>query len=34
VREGLAKAIDWYAAELAPRRSIKSGVARPQAAIS
>jgi UDP-N-acetylglucosamine 4-epimerase len=34
VPEGLAKAIDWYAAELAPRRSIKSGVARPQAAIS
>lgn len=34
VREGLAQAIDWYVAALAPRRPINSGVARPRAALS
>lgn len=34
VREGLAQAIDWYVAALAPRRPIKRGVARPRAAFS
>ena len=34
VREGLAQAIDWYVAALAPRPPIKHGVARPRPAFS
>jgi len=34
LQQGLAQAIDWYVAELAPRPSITSGVARPRAAFS
>lgn len=33
VSQGLARSIDWYVAKLSPRRSIKRGASRPQAAL-
>jgi UDP-N-acetylglucosamine/UDP-N-acetyl-alpha-D-glucosaminouronate 4-epimerase len=34
VRDGLALAIDWYVAKLAPRRSVQNEMPRPEAAFS